>query len=104
MQVRMTARQCEVPEEAKQRAESRLLKLQRFEPRLSSGELVFTEERHVRRVEAVLSVDGAEPVIAKGEATEFVDAVDRLSERLNRTLRRRRGAKTEHRSRGDGQG
>ncbi|MEZ4422707.1 MAG: ribosome-associated translation inhibitor RaiA [Gemmatimonadota bacterium] len=103
MQVRISSRRCEVPEAAKRRAEQRIQKMVRYDARLSAAEVVFSEERHVRKVEGILSLDGSEPLVATGEGDQFLEAVDRLCERLNRRLRRRRAALKERRvGSGDG--
>jgi len=78
------------------RAEARLLRLERFEPRLTAADLVFTEERSGRIAEALLSIDGAEQVFAKGEGPEFRAAVDVMLDRLSRILRKRRERRTDH--------
>lgn len=96
MRVQVTQRHCEVPERVISRAESRLLRLERFEPRLSSADLVFTEARNARFAEALLSIDGSDQVFAKGEGPEFRAAVDVLLDRLSRILRKNRERRTDH--------
>lgn len=96
MRVQISARRCEVPQSIRDRAESRLGKLSKYEPRISSAEVVFEVEKHVKRVEAVVSVDRDEPVVAKGEAAEFPEALDRMMDRLGRILKKRRSLKKEH--------
>lgn len=96
MRIQIAARHCEVPEALRQRAETQLRKMLRYEPRLSGAELVFETEAHVKKVDAVLSVDGTDPVVARGEGLEFRDALDRLADRLRRRLRRRREQRRDH--------
>lgn len=96
MRIQIAARHCEVPEAIRARAEQRLQKLLRYEPRLSAVDLVFDMEAHLKRVEAVLSVDRAEPLVARAEGPEFRDALDKLTDRLRRRLRRRREQRREH--------
>lgn len=96
MRVQTTQRHCTVPERVVKRAEERLHRLERFEPRLSSADLVFTEERKGRFAEAVLSIDGADRVFAKGEGPEFRAAVDVMLDRLSRILRKQRERRTDH--------
>lgn len=75
----------------KARAEERIQKLVRYEPRLSSAQIVFEVEGHAKRVEAVLSTaNRAEPVIARGEGGDFRSALDTMLDRMGRILRRRR--------------
>ena len=100
MKIRMTTRRCDVDDGTLERAEDRLSRLVRFESRLTSAEVVFVEERHAKRVEAVLTVDGSEPVVASAEASEFGEAVDRLQDRLDRILRKRRAQRRNHQAPG----
>lgn len=96
MRIQIVTRHCDVPSRVRERAESRVRKLVRYEPRLSAAELIFEEEKHLRKVEGILSVDGEEPVVARGEGTEFRAAVDQVGDRLARMLRRRRDQHLDH--------
>lgn len=96
MRVQIAARKCEIPESVRSRTEEQVGKLTRYEPRLSGAEVVFQTEKHLKKVEAVLSVDRGEPVVAGGEGTEFREALDLMVDRLSRILKRRRSQKTEH--------
>lgn len=96
MRIQIAARHCEIPEAVRQRAEAQLKKMVRYEPRLSGADLVFETEAHRKKVEAVLSVDGTDPVVASGDGVEFRDALDRLADRLRRRLRRRREQRRNH--------
>jgi ribosomal subunit interface protein len=96
MRVQIVARQCEVPPVVRDRTQEQIPRLARFDQRLSSGEVIFEEQRHLKKVEGVLSVDGQEPVVARGEGTEFRPALDQMLERLQRILRRRRDQSVSH--------
>ena len=96
MKVNTVARRCDVPEYVTERASRKIGKLLRFEPRLTSAEVVFRVERHVHRVEAVLSLNGHEPVVARGEARDFQTALDQVADRLSKILRRGRTQQVEH--------
>lgn len=96
MRIQIVTRHCDVPSRVRERAESRVRKLVRYEPRLSAAELIFQEEKHNRKVEGILSVDGEEPVVARGQGTEFKAAVDQVADRLARMLRRRRDQHLDH--------
>lgn len=96
MNVNTVARRCEVPEDVVQRANRKIGKLVRFEPRLTSAEVVFQIERHVHSVEAFLSLNGQEPVVARGEARDFPTALDQAADRLSKILRRGRTRQVEH--------
>ncbi len=96
MRVQIVARQCEVPPAARERAEEQMKKLSRYDSTLSSAEIIFSEERHLRQVEAILMLDGEGPAVAKGEGDDFRSAVDRSAERLSKILRRRRDQLLDH--------
>jgi len=99
MRVQIAARHCEIPDTVRNRTEVQLGKLSKYEPRLSGAEVVFEVEKHIKKVDAVLSVDREEPVVAKGEGVEFREAVDQMVNRLSRILKRRRKQlKDRHRS------
>ena len=51
---------------------------------------------HLKKAEAILSVDRGEPVIAGAEGHEFREAVDLMVDRLAKILRRRRSHLKEH--------
>jgi ribosomal subunit interface protein len=90
MRVQIAARHCEIPDKVRGRTEEQIGRLIRYEPRLSAAEIVFDTMKHTKRVEAVLSIDRDEPVVASGEGTEFKAALDQMVDRLSRILRRRR--------------
>ncbi len=96
MRVTTTARHCNIPDSLRQHAIELMTKMMRFDARASHGEVIFETEKHVRRVEGILSVDGSPPVIAKGEAQEFRPALDQMIDRLSRRLRKQRAQRTDH--------
>ncbi len=99
MRVQITARHCEISETVRERAESLMGRLTRYDRRVSAAEVVFDEERHTRKVEAIVSVDRDEPVVASGEGSDFVAALDQMADRLGKILRRRRAQVTDHQGR-----
>jgi len=96
MRVQIAARKCEIPDSVRSRTEQQLGKLSKYEPRLSGADVVFRTEKHLKKVEAVLSVGRGEPVVARGEGGEFREALDLMIDRLSKILRRRRSQKTDH--------
>ncbi len=96
MRVQIAARRCEIPDTVRARTEEQIGKLLKYEPRLSGAEVVFEVEKHLKKAEAVLSVDRGEPVVAKGEGSEFREALDQMVDRLSRILKRRRSQVKEH--------
>lgn len=103
MRVQIAARRIDVPDSVRTRTEMQLGKLVKYEPRVSGAEVVFEVEKHLKKVEAVLTVDRDEPVVAKGEAPEFREAVDQMVDRLTRILKRRRSQKKAHHGPGLGE-
>lgn len=97
MNVKITVRHTEVSDEVRTRTEALVSKLQKFDPRVSTAEVVFDEEKHLKSVEGILHVDRDSPVVATGEAADFLSAVDQMVERLAKILRRRRSQVTRHR-------
>jgi ribosomal subunit interface protein len=96
MQINIAARHCDVPDVIRTRAEEQLDKLKKFEPRLAKAEVTFEVEKHLKKVETVLSVERGEPVVAGGEGTEFREAVDLMVDRLAKILRRRGSHRKDH--------
>ncbi len=96
MRVQITARRCEISDALRDRTEALVLKLQKYDPRVSAADVVFEEERHQRKVEAILSIDRDDPVVAHGEGSDFPGAVDQLVDRLRKILRRRRSQVRDH--------
>jgi ribosomal subunit interface protein len=97
LRIQIAARHCDVPESVRKRIDEQITRLAKYDPRLSAAEVVFEEERHVRRVEAILSIDRGGVVIARAEAGEFQTAVDKVVDRLGRIVKRQRSqAKSHH--------
>lgn len=96
MRVQTVSRHCEVPDAILGRAVERFERLARFDPALSSAEVIFVEEKHRKRVEGILSLDGEKPAVARAEETTFKAAVEQVADRLEKILRRRRSHIREH--------
>lgn len=96
MRVQIAARHCEVPDPVRERAHDLVTRLTRYDDRVSSGEVVFDEEKHTRKVEVIVSLDGAPPVVASAEGGEFRAALDKAADRAGRMLRRGRAQLTDH--------
>lgn len=95
MRIQITSRRCQVPDAVLTRVEELIEKLVRYEPALSAAEVILEEEKRIRRAEAILSVDRAEPVVAKGEGEEFRTAIDQMVDRLSKKLRRLHSQRTD---------
>jgi len=98
LRVQIAARHCDIPDSVRTRAEAQVLRLAKYDPRVSTADVVFEEEKVVRRVEVVLGVHGGEPIIARGEDPEFLTALDKVIQRLARSLKRQRDRKTNHKA------
>lgn len=91
MRVQITARNCDVPTETRERATDQIEKLTKYDPDLLSADLTFREEGVEKEVDAVLSIARADRVVATGSGEDFVMASDDLARKLGKILRRRRG-------------
>lgn len=96
MRVQIVQRHCEVPEVVQTRGREKMGKLSRYDPRLSSAELIFDSEKRTKRVEGIISVDGDDPVVASAEGAEFSESLDQLMDRLSKIVRRRRAQVKKH--------
>ena len=79
-----------------ERTEGQIQGLAKYEPRASAADVTYSEEKLVRAVEVLIHVDGAEPVIAHGEAAEFRDALDQVVSHMSRRLRKQRERRRDH--------
>jgi len=90
LRIQVAARHCDIPDSVRRRTEEQIARLAKYDSRVSSAEVVFEEEKRVRKVEVILSVDRGEPVVARGEGEEFRTALDKVVDRLGRILKRNR--------------
>lgn len=90
MRVQITARKCDVPSTAQDRAIHLIQKLEKYDSDILSAELVFEEGRRSKEIEGILSIARSEPVVATGSGDDFMAAADDLSGKLAKILRRRR--------------
>ena len=96
MRIQITARHFEIGQDVRERAEELMDRVQRFDPGLSSAEVVFTEEGRQFRAEGILHIDGKDHVVAHADADDLMAALDRMYDRLSKILRRKRGAEKNH--------
>lgn len=90
MRVQITTRNCEIPDSVRGKAHDLSQRLTRFDSRVSGIELVFREERRMRRVEGIVSRDRTAPILGQGEADEWGAALEALFDRLVRRVRKSR--------------
>lgn len=98
MQVIITARHCDLPDDIRSLIERQFENLTRYESRATRAEVAVTGGKNVFEAEAVVSVDGSDRVHGRAEAGEMRSAVDRLVEKLSVQLRRRHKRRREHRA------
>jgi ribosomal subunit interface protein len=96
LRIQIAARHCDIPDSVRTRTEEQIPRLTKYDPRVSKAEVVFGEEKHIRKVEVILSVHGGEPVVARAEGGEFRSALDKVLERLSRILKRQRSMAKNH--------
>ena len=96
MRIQIAARHCDIPDSVRTRTEEQILRLAKYDPRVAAADVVYEEEKRVRRVEVILSIHGGEPVVAKGEGEEFRTALDKVVDRLSLILKRQRGQVKSH--------
>jgi ribosomal subunit interface protein len=98
VRVTITERHCQVPAKILQLTERQIAALVKFEQRASHAEVVYTEEKRAKKVEAIVSIDGAPPVAAHGAGEEWRSALDQVVERLRRLLRDGRERRRDHKA------
>ena len=98
MRVQITARHCEISDTVRERAGELAEKLARFDPRVSGAELVFEEEKRSKKVEAIVSLDRVDRIVASGDGHEWLTALDALFNRLSRQIRRGRSQAVDHKA------
>ncbi len=96
MRIQIVTRHCEVENEVRDRAEELVTKLTRFDPRVSSAQVIFTEEGRTRRAEGILHIDGKDHAVAHGDSENFFSSLDQMFDRLAKILRRSRDRDTDH--------
>ena len=96
MRVQFTERHCSVPEEVLERTRTQVEALAKYQARATAADVVYSEEKHSKQVEVIIHIDGAEPVVGRGDGPEFRTAVDRVVDRLRRMLRKQRERRRDH--------
>jgi putative sigma-54 modulation protein len=96
MKISITARRFELSDSLRKHVESRFSGLERYNHRMSRLEVTLTEEKRQKRVEARAAVDGDVDIHAETTAADFRTAVNRVSGKLARQLKRRRDRRTDH--------
>jgi putative sigma-54 modulation protein len=98
VRVQVTARHCEVPDDVRARTESQVLALAKYESRATAVDVVFSDEKHARKIELLVHIDGAEPVAAHGEGGDFRAALSEGIDRVSRMLRKQHDRRRDHKA------
>lgn len=98
MDISITARHCTVPESVRSRAQERMRRLTRYDPRIASASVSFATDHGRMRAEARLAAAGGHVMVAGGDGDTFRMALDRAADRLARQLRRARKRDRDHRA------
>ncbi len=96
MNISMTARNFELSDALRDYVENRFSRLDRYYQRVSRVEVTLTEEKRQRRVEALAGVDGDIDIHAEAMADDFRTAINRVSDKLARQLKRRHDRRRDH--------
>ena len=96
MKVQITTRHCDVSDDLREHTQAQIDKLSRYDPRVGSADVTYTEEKHTRKVDVVVHIDGAEAVVAQAEDRDFRTALDQAIDRLVRMLKRERQRHRDH--------
>lgn len=96
MQIVIATRHGELSERQEEAVREQFGRLSRFESRISRLEVTLSEEKNHWEVEALASIDRAEPIHAHGEHAEVKTAIDRTVDRMARQLKKLRSRHVDH--------
>lgn len=104
MNIQITAKKIEIPQEIREYAKEKFAKLEKFNQKVSSIEAVIRAEERTILCEVVIRIDNHDPVIIEVEGETIQAAVDLAEGKAERQLRKtkerdsvRRRAKPEDR-------
>jgi ribosomal subunit interface protein len=98
MDVRIASKRATVSDADMERARTRVRRLEKYEPRLLTVDVLFDEDHGESTVEVRADVPGLPPLVTRCEASSHRTALDRAMERMSRRLRKERSKRTEHQS------
>lgn len=96
MRITITERHCQVPNRIRDRTESLVEGLGKFEERATAAEVVYSDEKHTKKIEIIVHIDGAPHVVARGDGDDFRSALDGAVNRVKRMLRKQRDQRRDH--------
>lgn len=103
MQIVLSIRSGEISERLEEWIRDQFRRLSRYESRMSRLEVTLSEEKNRWEVDAHAHVDRAEPVHARSESPDVRTAVDDVSDKMERQLRRLRDRHVDHTGPGAGE-
>ena len=96
MEILVTARKFELDDSLREHVHRRLGRLERFNSKLARVEVALTDEKHGRQVEALAVLDRDVDLHAEAIAEDFRTAINKVSDRLMRQLKRRHQLNSDH--------
>lgn len=96
MRITITERHCTIPARVANRTETVVGGLTKYEERATAAEVVFSDEKHTKKAELIVHIDGAPHVVARGEGRDFRSAMDQAAVRAKRMLRDQREQRRDH--------
>jgi ribosomal subunit interface protein len=96
LKVTITERHCEVPRRVLARTEKTVRVLDKFDQRATHADVIYTDEKHTRKVEVIVHVDREPLVAARGEGEDFGKALTQVLDRMKRILKDQREKRVDH--------
>ena len=96
MDILVTARKFELNDSLREFVERRLSRLARYDGRVVRVEVTLTQEKNRRRVEALAVIEGDVDAHAETTANEFREALNKVSAKLTRQIKRRLDQRNDH--------
>jgi ribosomal subunit interface protein len=88
MQVNITTRHCNVPEQVKAEAEERVQRLAKYEPRVDNALIEFDDDHGDKLVETRVHVAGSHSIVAHASGETFESALMKSLDRVATQLKR----------------
>lgn len=96
MLINVSARHCRVADSIRRRAEERLRRMVRFEPRIHTADVIFEHDHGLYAVEVRAFIAGRSTIIAHATAADARSALDQVLSRLRTQLQRQRERIRDH--------
>jgi ribosomal subunit interface protein len=96
VRITITERHCQIPNRIRDRTQSLVEGLGKFEERATAAEVVYSDEKHTKKIEIIVHIDGAPHIVGRGDGDDFRSALDGAVNRVKRMLRRQRDQRRDH--------